>query len=444
MMKRRCFLAALMLLILGVSAQAQYKVHFSDIDDSETVASLKEHVAYISSPSKRGRAAGSDGEYETAIYVADMFKKYGVEMLSPDEGDLFGIKQTSGDTLTSRNVVGFIQGYDKSLRDEYIVIGARMDNIGVRSVTIDGVPTEKMYYGANGNASGLALMMELARMLQTNSLLLKRSVIFVAFGSSLEGNAGSWYFLNRSFGAAEKIAAMINLDIVGIPKSQEFLAFTSSNSDMNAVVNSLANTLQPVHPTITSLEPFPSDHRSFYAMQIPSVMFSTGHYSEYGSDRDTYDKLDYDFMERELEYLFNFSVKLVNGERPLFNPNERKTPVADGSDVVPYYDCDYKPSFLGRVDPTYFLQKWVYQYLRYPQKAVENGIQGRVLVDFIINEKGKVTDVKVLKGVDEMLDEEAVRVIKASPNWKPGRVKGKPVKAELSLYVEFRLEKKKK
>ncbi|MCQ2138946.1 MAG: TonB family protein [Bacteroidales bacterium] len=444
MMKRKCFLAALMLLILGVSAQAQYKVHFSDIDDSETVASLKEHVAYISSPSKRGRAAGSDGEYETAIYVADMFKKYGVEMLSPDEGDLFGIKQTSGDTLTSRNVVGFIQGYDKSLRDEYIVIGARMDNIGVRSVTIDGVPTEKMYYGANGNASGLALMMELARMLQTNSLLLKRSVIFVAFGSSLEGNAGSWYFLNRSFGAAEKIAAMINLDIVGIPKSQEFLAFTSSNSDMNAVVNSLANTLQPVHPTITSLEPFPSDHRSFYAMQIPSVMFSTGHYSEYGSDRDTYDKLEYDFMERELEYLFNFSVKLVNGERPLFNPNERKTPVADGSDVVPYYDCDYKPSFLGRVDPTYFLQKWVYQYLRYPQKAVVNGIQGRVLVDFIINEKGKVTDVKVLKGVDEMLDEEAVRVIKASPNWKPGRVKGKPVKAELSLYVEFRLEKKKK
>lgn len=444
MMNRKCFLAAVVLLFSGMMAQAQYKVHYTDIDDSETVASLKEHVSYISSPSKRGRAAGSDGEYETALYVADMLKKYEVELLSPDEGDLFGIKQDSGDTLASRNVVGFIQGYDKSLRDEYIVVGARMDNIGVRTVTINGEPTEKIYYGANGNASGLALMLELARMLQTNSLLLKRSVLFVAFGSSLEGNAGSWYFLNRSFGAPGKIAAMINLDMVGIPNSQQLLAFTSSNSDMNDVVNSLANTLQPVHPTITALEPFPSDHRSFYAMNIPSVMFSTGHYGEYGSDRDTYDKLDYEFMERELEYLYNFSVKLVNGQRPLFNPNDRKTILTNDTDVVPYYDCDYKPSFLGRVDPTYFLQKWVYQYLRYPQRAVENGIQGRVLVDFIINEKGKVTDVKVLKGVDELLDEEAVRVIKASPNWKPGRVKGKPVKAEMSLYVEFRLEKKKK
>ena len=91
-----------------------------------------------------------------------------------------------------------------------------------------------------------------------------------------------------------------------------------------------------------------------------------------------------------------------------------------------------------------FLEKWVYQYLRYPDDAVRDGIQGRVLVDFVIDESGKVTDVKVLKGVDPLLDDEAVRVISASPAWKPGMVQGKKVKAEISLYVEFRLEKKNK
>jgi TonB family protein len=85
----------------------------------------------------------------------------------------------------------------------------------------------------------------------------------------------------------------------------------------------------------------------------------------------------------------------------------------------------------------------VYQYLKYPDEAVRNGIQGKVLVDFIIDENGKVTDVKVLRGVDELLDAEAVRVIAASPAWKPGYVKGKKVRSEISLYVEFRLEKKK-
>ena len=71
-------------------------------------------------------------------------------------------------------------------------------------------------------------------------------------------------------------------------------------------------------------------------------------------------------------------------------------------------------------------------------------MQGRVLVDFVIDEKGKVTDVKVARGADPRLDAEAVRVISASPDWRPGILRGKKVKSAISLYVEFRLEKKKK
>ena len=85
----------------------------------------------------------------------------------------------------------------------------------------------------------------------------------------------------------------------------------------------------------------------------------------------------------------------------------------------------------------------MYVYLRYPEQAVRNGIQGRVLVNMVIDERGKVTDVKVVKGVDPLLDAEAVRVVSASPDWKPDMVRGEKVKCELSLYVDFKLERRK-
>jgi protein TonB len=87
------------------------------------------------------------------------------------------------------------------------------------------------------------------------------------------------------------------------------------------------------------------------------------------------------------------------------------------------------------------MERWVYQYLKYPQYAVENGIQGRVLVDFVINEKGEVKDVKVSRGIHTVLDDEAVRVVSASPKWRPGRHHGKKVRVALTVAVDFRLEK---
>lgn len=437
-------ICAIFIGMIPVNAQFKSGASYADLNDSETIRAFKEHVSTISAAVMEGRKAGSEGERMTAEYVTGIFKKYGVDVLSGKDGDVFGIRQENGDTLTSRNVCAFIQGGDKTLRNKYIVIGARMDNLGMDTMTIDGRTVERTYYGANGNASGLAMMLELARMLQTNSPLLGRSVLFVAFGASRQTYAGSWYFLNRAFSDVADIDAMINLDMVGTG-GDGFYAYTSSNADMNEVVKSMAGQLQPILPTLTAQEPYPSDHRAFYDKEIPSILFTTGHYPEYGTERDTQSIIDYDTMERELEYVYNYSVALINGPKPIFNPSDLSglTSADKGDDaVVPYYDCDYRPSFLGSRDPRVFLEKWVYTYMKYPKEAVKNGIQGRVLVDFVIDEKGKVRDVKVLKGVDPLLDEEAVRIISASPDWKPGWLRGKKVKSRMSLYVEFRLDKK--
>ncbi|MBR0111290.1 MAG: TonB family protein [Bacteroidales bacterium] len=441
-MKRILRLCLLMLLCNAGIAGAQYRAAYSTLSDSETVAAMRRHVGFFAARSLEGRGAGSEGEKEAAVYLGEAFGKYGIDLVSPAEGELFGLRQESGDTLTSRNVVGFIPGYDRELKNHYIVIGARLDNLAPGTITVDGVVRDRIYPGANGNASGLAMLLELGRMLRTNFRLLRRSVLLVGFGSSSQNYAGAWYFLNRSFSDTANIDAMINLDMLGTGASG-FYAYTSSNPDMNAIATALAGTLQPVLPELTSEEPYPSDHRAFYAAGIPSVYFTSGRYPEHNSERDTEGILQYEAMERELEYIYNYAVSLVNGPKPIFNAaDELKKRGPESDNVVPYYDCDRRPTFLGSADPKVFLEKWVYKYLRYPEEAVRQGIQGRVLVDFIINERGKVTGAKVLRGVDPLLDEEALRVINASPDWRPGTVLGKKVKAEISMYVEFRLEKK--
>ena len=430
-------------LLAGTAVQAQFRdSDWKDLNDSETVRAMKEQVAFLSSAAMEGRKAGSEGEKAAAIYITEQLRESGVDVLSGDEGDVFGIRQENGDTLTSRNVVGFIPGYDPELRDSYIVIGARMDNLGTSTVTVDGESREKIFYGANGNASGLSMLLQLARKLNTNSVLLKRSVLLVAFGASVDLGAGSWYFLNRSFPDVGNIDAMINLDMVGTG-SNGFYAYTASNVDLNAMIEKLSVSLQPVQPEIVALEPVNSDHRMFYAKEIPSVFFTTGMYPWYNTDKDTAWTLEYEWMERELEYVYNFTLELVNGEAPDFREtDERGRSFRDDSSIVPYSECDVKPAFLGSTDPSAFLSKWVYVYLRYPQEAVDKGIQGRVLVNFVLDEKGRMTDVRVVRGVDELLDAEAVRVVSASPDWRPARVRGEKVKCEISIYVDFKLERR--
>lgn len=441
---KRIFLSLSCLIFSCTVLPAQYRdgADYKDLYDSETVSALKNHVRYLSSAMLEGRKAGSEGERLAAEYVEDAFKSYGIDLLTSSVGDSFGVKTSQGDTLTSCNVIGYVEGYDKNLRDRYIVVGARLDNLGSMTLTVDGRPVDKIFYGANGNASGLATLVELARMVQTNSILFRRSVLFAAFGASAETFAGAWYFLNRSFSYADKIDAMVNLDMLGTGYNG-FYAYTSSNTDLNNMVSKLAGELHPVHPEQVSAEPYPSDHRAFYAKGIPSVMFTTGRYPERNTEKDTPEIIDFEGMERELEYMYAFIRTLANAEAaPAFR---QSMDVPSGNvydDVVSYNECDQPPMFLNSSNPTKFLKDWVYQYLKYPESALRDGIQGRVTVDFIIEKDGKVTNVHVTKGVDEELDSEAVKVVAASPKWKPGRVNGNKVRTLMSIPVEFRLEKK--
>ena len=106
-------------------------------------------------------------------------------------------------------------------------------------------------------------------------------------------------------------------------------------------------------------------------------------------------------------------------------------------EAIPFQLVEVKPTFQGG-DANNF-SKWVAQHLQYPEIAKENGVQGRVTLQFTVNTDGSVSDVKVLRGVDSSLDAEAIRVVSSSPKWEPGRQRDRAVKVTYTFPVIFQL-----
>lgn len=103
-----------------------------------------------------------------------------------------------------------------------------------------------------------------------------------------------------------------------------------------------------------------------------------------------------------------------------------------------FFVVEDMPTFQGK-DKDYF-RTYIQKNLRYPTIAAENGISGRVYVQFVVNKRGEVTNVRVVRGVDPSLDKEAVRVIKSSPKWGAGKQRGQAVSVGFTFPIVFQLQ----
>ena len=100
-----------------------------------------------------------------------------------------------------------------------------------------------------------------------------------------------------------------------------------------------------------------------------------------------------------------------------------------------FEQVEVKPEFPNGNDG---LVKYLSENIKYPKKALKNGVTGKVFVQFVIDKTGKVTNVVAVRGVDKSLDKEAVRVIKSMPKWKPGMKDGNPVKVKYTIPINFK------
>lgn len=115
--------------------------------------------------------------------------------------------------------------------------------------------------------------------------------------------------------------------------------------------------------------------------------------------------------------------------------DEKQQKVTDNDEI--FVVVEEMPQFPGGQTA---LMKYLSENIRYPVIAQEKGIEGRVICNFIVRKDGSIADVGVVRGVDPLLDEEAVRVIKSMPKWEPGRQKGKIVDVRFTLPIVFRLQ----
>lgn len=231
---------------------------------------------------------------------------------------------------TTQNVVGIIDGNDPDLKNDFIVVGAHYDHLGYggQGSSSRSPDTIAIHPGADDNASGVAVMLDLAKKLQANKSKLKKSVVFVAFGAEELGIIGSKEFLKTSLIDPSKIKTMINLDMVGRLNEEQRLqiAGTGTALEFDKYID-IANVKYKFSIQKNQDGYGPSDHSSFYSEKIPVLFLSTGAHEDYHTVFDTEDKINYSGIAKISNFTYDFVFDLLNKNRTV-TYNELSAPVS--------------------------------------------------------------------------------------------------------------------
>ena len=201
-------------------------------------------------------------------------------------------------SITAHNVIGMIRGSDPALADEYIVLGAHYDHLGMGGPGSGSrrPDTTAVHNGADDNASGVAAVIEIAERLAANSAGLTRSLIAVAFSAEEMGLLGSKYFVDHPPVDIENMTLMGNLDMVGrmeVGKKSLSIGGTGTATDLDTLVKEAA-AKQGFAVKLSPEGYGPSDHAAFYSRNIPVLFFFTGVHQDYHTPADDADLLNYE------------------------------------------------------------------------------------------------------------------------------------------------------
>ena len=260
---------------------------------------------------------------------------------------------------TTSNIIGMIEGTDPTLKNEYVVVGAHYDHIGMgdeNSLSSSNEPA--IHYGADDNASGTAGIIELSRAVAASPL--KRSVLFMAFSGEEKGLLGSKHWVTTPTVPLDKVVAMINLDMIGRLKDGKLnIQGVGTSSRWPAVIDSAKKGL-PLTITTTADGFGPSDHSSFTGKGIPVLFFFTGLHGDYHRPSDTWEKVN---AEGEVTVLsmVERTMRIIGDtpERPEFAKGAEKPASTQSSSmalkvtfgVVPDYSDDPQGLHITGVKP---------------------------------------------------------------------------------------------
>lgn len=275
---------------------------------------LEDHVYYLAADSMYGRLAGSEHAIKAAQYIVGMLRGAGVPGIDGGEGYVHSFLYTRWATnqeLQYHNVVGMIRSENPDLCHEYIVVGAHYDHLGF----LRRWGKNEIYNGADDNASGVAVLIELARKLQTEKHKLGRSVIVVGFDAEEIGLAGSTHFIDDlREPSIDKLKLMVSMDMVGWLKGRPLTYYGAAtlNDAGAAVLGNTALVPEGLEVKLHDLEKGPgaTDTKPFAVKGIPTLHVTTGRRSPYHLPTDDAKLIDYEGMALVTEHLFNVVVAM--------------------------------------------------------------------------------------------------------------------------------------
>jgi hypothetical protein len=254
---------------------------------------LSSHVRFLASDSLQGRSPGSDGKQLATQYIQQHFESFGLQPYKEDSFVQSFWHRHANVNLKLHNVIGLVEGSHPELKKETIVIGAHYDHIGFFP---EKSGEHRVYNGADDNASGSAMLLELAHYFGKNPEKTSRSILFIAFDGEEIGLIGSDYFIKNN--THYTIPVMFSLDMVGMISANKGLILEGLDAIINGkklAENVALNQNLPIKKISSNMEER-TDTWPFAKAQIPAVHVFTGLKSPYHQTGDIASLLDYDGM----------------------------------------------------------------------------------------------------------------------------------------------------
>lgn len=259
---------------------------------------MLETIHFLASDNLKGRGFGTKELDEAANYIAEKFQEANLKPAGDSAISYFQTWEETGEELNRqvilKNVVGFIPGQDPALRDQSVVIGAHYDHLGLGWPDVSKAHKGKIHNGADDNASGVAVLLELARVLSKN-FKPDRNIVFVAFTGEEAGKRGSKHYVaeEKRFPVEQSIG-MVNLDTVGRLEKKKLLILGAGSAQEWVHIFRGAGFVTGVEIETVSEELDSSDQKSFQEAGIPAVQLFSGPHLDYHRPTDTEDKIDPD------------------------------------------------------------------------------------------------------------------------------------------------------
>ncbi len=253
---------------------------------------MMETIKFLSSDELKGRGLGTAELDKAADYIAQKFKEAGLKPLGDSYFQEFDHTFAGKGKMHLKNVVAVIPGTDKNLKDSPVVVSAHYDHLGLGWPDVHSGDEGKIHHGADDNASGVSIMLELAKTMG-KTLKPKRTIVFVAFTGEESGLIGSRYFVSKIKDYFKgDVMADINLDTDGTLYDEKLLVLNGNTAKEWKFIFMGTDYTTGVKSTVVLKQLDASDQLAFIEKGIPAVQLFTGATADYHRPTDTWDKID--------------------------------------------------------------------------------------------------------------------------------------------------------